>query len=109
MFGLILSAPDWTLDRTVSSMDHYRSMMQLAEVIRTIVATGVMNMSLGRIYMGTISMEGAYRVMRDGYVGEAWTREHHELWYDDARTGKVFVQRPQSSAPPASNGQPAKS
>ena len=32
-----------------------------------------------------------------GYVDEAWAREHHRLWYEDIRAGKIPAQR---SAPP---------
>jgi formate dehydrogenase subunit gamma len=59
--------------------------------------------------MGTIGMEGAYRAMRDGYVDEAWAKEHHELWYDDVKAGKIPAQRSQPPAPPAPSEQPAKS
>jgi formate dehydrogenase subunit gamma len=39
--------------------------------------------------------------MRSGYVDESWAREHHELWYDDIRAGKVPAQRTQGATPPA--------
>ncbi|MCO5410566.1 formate dehydrogenase subunit gamma [Ralstonia mojiangensis] len=109
VFGLILSASGWTLDRIVPGVDYYRSTMQLAEVIHAIAAVGMICMSLGHIYMGTIGMEGAYRAMRDGYVDEAWAKEHHELWYDDVKAGKIPAQRSQPPAPPAPSEQPAKS
>ncbi|MEE2977766.1 MAG: formate dehydrogenase subunit gamma [Pseudomonadota bacterium] len=109
VFGLILSASGWTLDRIVPGVDYYRSTMQLAEVIHAIAAVGMMCMSLGHIYMGTIGMEGAYRAMRDGYVDEAWAKEHHELWYDDVKAGKIPAQRSQPPVPPSPTEQPAKS
>jgi formate dehydrogenase subunit gamma len=40
--------------------------------------------------------------MKTGYVDEGWAQEHHALWYEDVRAGKVPAQR---SAPPA--GRPA--
>ncbi|WP_104657148.1 formate dehydrogenase subunit gamma [Ralstonia insidiosa] len=109
LFGLILSASGWVLDRIVPGVDYYRSTMQLAEIIHAIAAVGMICMSLGHIYMGTIGMEGAYRAMRDGYVDEAWAKEHHELWYDDIKAGKILAQRSQPPAPPAPSEQPAKS
>ncbi len=108
VFGLILSASGWTLDRIVPGVDYYRSTMQLAEIIHAIAAVGMICMSLGHIYMGTIGMEGAYRAMRDGYVDEAWAKEHHELWYDDIKAGKIPAQRSQPPAPPSPSEQPAK-
>ena len=44
---------------------------------------------LGHIYMGTIGMRGSYRAMKTGYVDEAWAHEHHRLWYDDIRAGRI--------------------
>ncbi|MGY8523728.1 formate dehydrogenase subunit gamma [Paracidovorax citrulli] len=102
VFGVTVSASGWVLDRIVPGMDYYRSTMQLAHIVHAISAILMMAMSLGHIYMGTIGMQGAYRAMRDGYVDEAWAKEHHELWYDDIKSGKVPAQRsrpPQAAAP----------
>lgn len=96
-FGLILSASGWVLDMIVPGLDYYRATMQIANVIHGIAAVLMMAMSLGHIYMGTIGMEGAYRAMRHGWVDEAWAKEHHELWYDDIKAGKIPAQR---STPP---------
>jgi len=54
----------------------------------------------GHIYMGTIGMEGAYQGMKTGYVDETWAREHHELWYDDIKAGKIPAQR-SAEVPPS--------
>ncbi|HZC79734.1 MAG TPA: hypothetical protein VE258_18410, partial [Ktedonobacterales bacterium] len=43
--------------------------------------------SFGHIYMGTIGVEGAYGNMRTGYTDETWAREHHEIWYNDVKSG----------------------
>jgi formate dehydrogenase subunit gamma len=93
LFGLILSASGWVLDMIVPGMDFYRATMQIANVIHGIAAVLMMAMACGHIYMGTIGMEGAYRAMRDGWVDEAWAKEHHELWYDDIKAGKIPAQR----------------
>jgi formate dehydrogenase subunit gamma len=50
-------------------------------------------MFMGHIYIGTIGMKGAYDGMRTGYVDEGWAREHHALWYDDIKAGKIPAQR----------------
>jgi formate dehydrogenase subunit gamma len=41
--------------------------------------------------------------MKTGYVDEGWAREHHELWYDDIRAGKIPARRSAQATPaPAS-------
>ena len=49
-------------------------------------------------------MRGAYKAMREGYVDETWAKEHHELWYDDVKSGKIPAQRsvPTAAVNPAS-------
>ena len=78
--GLVLNFPNF---------DQVRAIMIEANVVHAITACAVMALSLGHIYMGTIGVEGAYESMRYGYVDEAWAKEHHELWYNDVKTGKV--------------------
>ena len=39
--------------------------------------------------MGTIGVRGAYKGMKTGYVPEGWAQEHHELWLDDIKAGKI--------------------
>jgi formate dehydrogenase subunit gamma len=49
--------------------------------------------------------------MRTGYVDEGWAKEHHELWYDDVKAGKIPAQRSTpvatSVAPPSNASHPA--
>jgi formate dehydrogenase subunit gamma len=56
--------------------------------------------------MGTIGMEGAFKAMKTGYVDETWAKEHHEIWYDDIKSGKIPAQRTPSQLGPV--GEPAK-
>lgn len=91
--GMLISASGFVLDKIVPGLDYYRTTMQLAHIVHSIAAIVMMAMAFGHIYMGTIGMEGAYRAMRDGYVDEAWAKEHHEHWYDDVRSGKIPAQR----------------
>jgi formate dehydrogenase subunit gamma len=58
----------------------------------------MMAMFLGHIYMGTIGMQGAFSAMREGYVDETWAKEHHELWYNDIKAGKIPAQRSPEAA-----------
>ncbi len=43
--------------------------------------------------MGTWGIPGAMDAMKTGYVDESWAKEHHELWYDDVKAGKIPAQR----------------
>ena len=78
--GLILNFPNF---------DQVRAVMIQANIIHAIAAVLVIALALGHIYMGTIGVEGAYGSMRNGYVDEAWAKEHHQLWYEDVKSGKV--------------------
>ena len=71
------------------NFDQVRSTMQQANVIHAICAVGMIVFALGHIYVGTIGVEGAYGNMRDGMTDETWAKEHHELWYNDVKSGKV--------------------
>jgi formate dehydrogenase subunit gamma len=66
-----------------------RSTMQQANIVHGVGSILFIVMSFGHIYIGTIGMEGAYQGMRTGYVDEEWAKEHHELWYDDVKSGRV--------------------
>lgn len=74
--GLIMDFP--TFGQT-------RDTMQTVNIIHAIGALLFVCLMLGHIYIGTIGMEGAYESMRYGYVDETWAKEHHELWYKQAR------------------------
>jgi formate dehydrogenase subunit gamma len=78
--GLVLLFPNF---------DQARSAMIVANILHAIAAVLVVAMSLGHMYLGTIGVEGAYRAMRNGYVDESWAKEHHGLWYEDVKSGKV--------------------
>ncbi len=71
------------------NFDQVRTTMQQANVIHSISAVVMILFALGHIYVGTIGVEGAYRNMREGVTDEAWAREHHELWYNDVKSGKI--------------------
>jgi formate dehydrogenase subunit gamma len=71
------------------NFDQVRTTMQQANVIHAISAVIMILFALGHIYVGTIGVEGAYGNMRDGVTDETWIKEHHELWYNDVKSGKV--------------------
>ena len=81
--------------------------MQIANLVHGVATVLMMAMFIGHIYIGSIGMKGAYSAMRTGYVDEAWAREHHELWYDDVKAGKIPAQRSTPGAAPAGLGSAA--
>lgn len=97
--GLIVVASGLALDGLLPFWGGVRSEMQIAHLVHSTVAILMMCVLIGHIYMGTLGMKDAFKAMKTGYVDEAWAREHHELWYDDIRAGKIPAQRSAQSAP----------
>ena len=91
--GVIVVASGLVLDMLIPGLTYERSTMQIANMIHGVATVLMMAMFLGHIYMGTIGMQGAYSAMRTGYVDETWAKEHHELWYNDIKAGKIPAQR----------------
>ena len=98
LLGLIVAGSGLFLDKLVPGFVFTRGEMQVAHMIHATAAILMMAAFLGHIYMGTLGMKGAYSAMRTGYVDEAWAKEHHALWADDVKAGKIPAQR--SAAPP---------
>ncbi len=105
--GAIVVASGLVLDKLIPGLIYERSTMQIANMIHGVATLFMMAMFIGHIYMGTIGMRGAYKAMREGYVDETWAKEHHELWYDDIKAGKIPAQR--SSTAPAAASAPVAS
>ncbi|MFN3735884.1 formate dehydrogenase subunit gamma [Hydrogenophaga sp.] len=106
LFGLVVVGSGVFLDKIVPAVEYTRANMQVAHMIHATAAVVMMAMFMGHIYMGTIGMSGAYSAMKTGYVDETWAKEHHELWYDDIKAGKIPAQRTATAA--AEAAQPAK-
>jgi formate dehydrogenase subunit gamma len=90
---LIVVGSGLVLDMLIPGLIYERGTMQIAAMIHGVAALFMMAMFIGHIYMGTIGMRGAYKAMREGYVDETWAKEHHELWYNDVKSGKIPAQR----------------
>ena len=101
--GLVIAASGLVLDQLVPGFGALRGEMQIAHMVHATAAVVMMAILTGHIYMGTLGMKGAYSAMRTGYVDEGWGKEHHELWYDDVKAGKIPAQR---STPVASSVAP---
>jgi formate dehydrogenase subunit gamma len=98
--GLIVIGSGLVMDRLIPYLIYERSTMQIAHMVHAVATVLMMAMFLGHIYLGTIGMKGAYKAMRTGYVDETWAKEHHSLWYDDIKDGKIPAQRTPLPAPP---------
>jgi formate dehydrogenase subunit gamma len=97
LFGLLVVGSGVFLDKIVPAVEYTRANMQVAHMIHGAASVLMMAMFMGHIYMGTLGMDGAYKAMKTGYVDETWAKEHHELWYDDIKAGKIPAQRSANS------------
>jgi formate dehydrogenase subunit gamma len=77
--GLVLLFPNF---------DQARSVMQQAWIWHASAALLYISISFGHIYLGTIGLEGSYSAMRTGYVDESWAKEHHQIWYEEIKSGR---------------------
>ena len=105
VLGFFVVSSGLTLDKLIPGLAYSRGDMQIAHMIHAVSTVLMMAMFLGHIYLGTLGMKDAYSAMKTGYVDEGWAKEHHALWYDDIRAGKVSAQRtpPASGAATATN------
>ena len=77
--GVIMLFPNWNTAR---------ELMAEANLVHAVGSIVFACMAFAHIYLGTIGTEGAYKGMREGHVDETWAKEHHELWYEEVKTGK---------------------
>lgn len=62
-----------------------RELMQTASIIHAITSVIWVALMLGHIYLGSVGVEGALDGMSNGRVDENWAKQHHSLWYEEAR------------------------
>lgn len=98
LLGLIVVGSGLVLDKLIPGLVYERSTMQVAHMVHSVSNILMVVMFMGHIYLGTVGTEGAYEGMKTGYVDETWAREHHALWYDDIKSGKLPAQRSQPTA-----------
>ena len=96
--GIVVIASGLVLDKLIPGLLYERGDMQIAQMVHGVATMLMMAMFLGHIYLGTIGMKDAFKAMKTGYVDEGWAKEHHGLWYEDIRSGKIPAQR---TPPPA--------
>jgi formate dehydrogenase subunit gamma len=89
VLGFVAVASGLVLDKLIPNLLYDRGTMQVAHMVHAVSTVLMVAMLLLHIYLGTIGMRGAYRAMREGYVDEAWAKEHHAYWYEDIQAGKI--------------------
>ena len=93
VLGLVVVASGLAMDKLIPGLVYERSTMQVVHMVHSVSNILMIVMFIAHIYLGTVGMDGAYQGMKTGYVDEAWAKEHHELWYDDVKSGKIAAQR----------------
>lgn len=93
VLGLIVVASGLFMDKVLPGLVYERASMQVAHMVHAVSNIAMLCMFLGHAYMGTLGTKGAYEGMKTGYVDEAWAREHHALWLEDIKSGKIPAQR----------------
>jgi formate dehydrogenase subunit gamma len=104
LLGLLATGSGIFLNQIVPGMSNTRGQMQIAHMIHGVATALMMAMFVLHIYLGTIGAKGALNGMVTGYCDEGWAQEHHELWFNDVKAGKIPAQRSGSAA--AAVGQP---
>jgi formate dehydrogenase subunit gamma len=89
VLGFVVVASGLVLDKLVPGMGYLRGDMQIANMVHGVATVLMMVLFMGHIYLGTIGTKGALEGMKTGYVDEAWAIEHHDLWYEDIRSGRI--------------------
>jgi formate dehydrogenase subunit gamma len=100
VLGLVVVASGLVLNGLVPGFGETRGGMQVSHIVHAVASVMMMALFFGHIYMGTLGIPGALDAMKTGYVDESWAREHHELWHDDIKAGKIPAVR-SASTPPA--------
>jgi len=99
VLGLLVVVSGLVLDQLLPGLAYLRGDMQVAHMVHAVAALLMLCMFLGHMYLGSVGMKGAYGAMRTGIVDEGWAKEHHQLWHDDIKAGKIPAQRTQRAGP----------
>ena len=106
VLGLVVVASGLVLDGLVPGLGETRSQMQIGHMVHAVASVLMLALFFGHIYMGTLGVPGAMQAMKTGYVDESWAREHHPLWLDDIKAGKIPAQRSQGTGPAVGSASP---
>lgn len=104
LLGLLAVGSGLLLDQLIPNIVYTRGVMQMTHMVHAAVACLMLVVFIGHIYLG-VTTRGAIDGMRTGYCDEAWAQEHHELWYNDVKAGRIPAQR--SGTPVPQGNKPA--
>ena len=104
--GITVVVSGLAMDKLLPGLTYDRSTMQIAHMIHSVANLLMLVMMMGHIYLGTLGTKGAYQGMRTGYVDETWAEQHHKLWYEDIKAGRIPAQRTPAATPSARSGDP---
>ena len=106
VLGITVVVSGLAMDKLLPGLSYDRSTMQIAHMVHSVANLLMLVMMMGHIYLGTLGTKGAYEGMRTGYVDEIWAEQHHKLWLDDIKAGRIPAHRTPVAAPSARSGDP---
>lgn len=104
LLGVITVLSGLALDKLLPGVGDSRGTMQIAHMVHSAANLLLLVVIMGHIYMGTAGTKGAYDGMKTGYVDETWAEQHHKLWFDDIKAGRLSAQRGVGGAAPTAVG-----
>jgi formate dehydrogenase subunit gamma len=108
VLGLTVVVSGLAMDKLLPGLSYDRSTMQIAHMVHSVANLLMLVMMMGHIYLGTLGTKGALEGMRTGYVDETWAEQHHKLWYDDIKAGRIPAQRTRVANPSTRTGKPVR-
>ena len=97
LLGVIVTASGLVLNLLVPGLGQTRGQMQVAHMVHAAASMFMMALFMGHIYMAMWGVKDAMKGMRTGHVDEAWAKEHHQMWHDDVKAGRVPAVRSASA------------
>jgi formate dehydrogenase subunit gamma len=91
--GVTVVVSGLAMDKLLPGLNYDRATMQVIHMVHSVSNILMLVVTMGHIYMGTAGTKGSYEGMKTGYVDETWAEQHHKLWYDDIKSGKIAAQR----------------
>jgi formate dehydrogenase subunit gamma len=98
LLGIVMSISGLILDFVTFGQTRY--VLQMANYLHLAGATFYIAAAMGHIYIGTLGTPGTYEGMRHGTVDEEWVRAHHEIWYEEVKSGAAPIAPGPDTIPP---------
>jgi formate dehydrogenase subunit gamma len=108
VMGITVVVSGLAMDKLLPGIDYDRANMQMIHMVHSVSNLLMLVVTMGHIYMGTAGTKGSLEGMRTGYVDETWAEQHHKLWYDDIKAGRIPAQRTRVANPSTRSGKPVR-